>query len=64
MEGFASDAMVVVAVTVVVVETVAVVAGIVGVRTGIDAGALLIIFCEYTFSIIVLLNFSVSEFRR
>jgi len=43
--GFTSDeTVVVVAVTVVVVETVAVVAGIVGVRTGIDAGALLVIF--------------------
>ena len=45
MEGFTSDeTVVVVAVTVVVVETVAVVAGIVGVRTGIDDGALLVIF--------------------
>ncbi len=65
IEGFTSDeTVVVVAVVVVVADTVAVVAGIVGVLTGIDAGALLVIFWEYTFSIIVLLNFSVFEFRR
>jgi hypothetical protein len=56
--------MVVVAVTVVVVETVAVVAGIVGVRTGTDAGALLAIFSVYTFSKYVLRDFSVFKFRR
>jgi len=65
IEGFRSDEIVVVvAVTVVVVAMVVVVAGIVGVRTGIDAGALLVIFWEYAFSIDILLSFSVSVFRR
>jgi hypothetical protein len=56
MDGFAADETVVlVAVTVVVVDKVTVVAEVAGVCTGIDAGALLVIFAVYTFSMSVLL---------
>ena len=67
MEGFASEETVVlvaVTVTVAVADTVAVVAGTVDARTGIDATALLVIFSVNNFSIEVLLYFWVFEFSR